>query len=74
MNAYRNEPNVSTDGSNVETYVAMQLENRQLGAWAGVPFYFRVRESTCVATQYERIAISFKQAPMRHSTTRLLKP
>ncbi len=39
VNAYRNEPNVAAD-SNIETYVAMQLEIDNW-RWAGVPFYFR---------------------------------
>jgi glucose-6-phosphate 1-dehydrogenase len=57
--AYRNEPNVATD-SNVETYVAMQLEIDNW-RWAGVPFY--VRTGKHMSSRNTEIAICFKQAP-----------
>jgi glucose-6-phosphate 1-dehydrogenase len=59
VNAYRNEPNVATE-SNVETYVAMQLEIDNW-RWAGVPFYFRTGKH--MSQRNTEIAISFKQAP-----------
>jgi len=58
-NAYRNEPNVTAD-SNVETYVAMQLEIDNW-RWAGVPFYFRTGKH--MSQRDTEIAIRFKQAP-----------
>ena len=59
VNAYRNEPNVATD-SNIETYVAMQLEIDNW-RWAGVPFYFRTGKH--MSGRLTEIAIRFKQAP-----------
>jgi glucose-6-phosphate 1-dehydrogenase len=59
VNAYRNEPNVSAD-SNIETYVAMQLEIDNW-RWAGVPFYIRTGKHMSQRTT--EIAIRFKQAP-----------
>jgi len=59
VNAYRHEPNVAPD-SNVETYVAMQLEIDNW-RWAGVPFYFRTGKHMSQRTT--EIAIRFKQAP-----------
>jgi glucose-6-phosphate 1-dehydrogenase len=59
VNAYRNEPNVATD-SNVETYVAMELEIDNW-RWAGVPFY--VRTGKHMSSRNTEIAICFKQAP-----------
>ena len=57
--AYRDEPKVSPQ-SNVETYVAMQLEIDNW-RWAGVPFYIRTgKHMTCRKTE---VAIRFKQAP-----------
>jgi glucose-6-phosphate 1-dehydrogenase len=59
MTAYRQEPNVSAE-SNVETYVAMQLEIDNW-RWAGVPFY--VRTGKHMSQRTTEIAIRFKQAP-----------
>jgi glucose-6-phosphate 1-dehydrogenase len=59
VNAYRSEPNVPAD-SNVETYVAMQLEIDNW-RWAGVPFY--VRTGKHMSQRTTEIAIRFKQAP-----------
>ena len=39
VKAYRDEPNVAPD-SNIETYVAMELEIDNW-RWAGVPFFIR---------------------------------
>ena len=57
--AYRNEPNVAPD-SNIETYVAMELEIDNWH-WAGVPFY--VRTGKHMTERLTEIAIRFKQAP-----------
>jgi glucose-6-phosphate 1-dehydrogenase len=57
--AYRNEPNVTAD-SNIETYVAMELEIDNW-RWAGVPFY--VRTGKHMSLRNTEIAIRFKQAP-----------
>jgi glucose-6-phosphate 1-dehydrogenase len=59
VKAYRNEPNVATD-SNIETYVAMQLEIDNW-RWAGVPFYIRTGKH--MSQRKTEIAIRFKQAP-----------
>jgi glucose-6-phosphate 1-dehydrogenase len=59
VNAYRQEPNVAPD-SNVETYVAMQLEIDNW-RWAGVPFYIRTGKH--MSQRDTEIAIRFKQAP-----------
>src|SRR6478609_5793512 len=59
VNAYRNEPNVAPN-SNIETYVAMQLEIDNW-RWAGVPFYFRTGKH--MSQRLTEIAIRFKQAP-----------
>ena len=58
-NAYRQEPNVAPD-SNIETYVAMQLEINNW-RWAGVPFYLRTGKH--LSQRNTEIAIRFKQAP-----------
>ena len=57
--AYRDEPDVAKD-SNVETYVAMQLEIDNW-RWAGVPFYLRTGKN--MASRSTEIAIRFKKAP-----------
>jgi glucose-6-phosphate 1-dehydrogenase len=57
--AYRQEPDVAPD-SNVETYVAMQLEIDNW-RWAGVPFY--VRTGKHMSQRETEITIRFKQAP-----------
>jgi glucose-6-phosphate 1-dehydrogenase len=57
--AYRDEPDVAPD-SNVETYVAMELEIDNW-RWAGVPFY--VRTGKHLSERVTEIAIRFKQAP-----------
>jgi glucose-6-phosphate 1-dehydrogenase len=57
--AYRQEPNVAPN-SNVETYVAMQLEIDNW-RWAGVPFYLRTGKY--MSERNTEIAIRFKQAP-----------
>jgi glucose-6-phosphate 1-dehydrogenase len=57
--AYRQEPNVAAD-SNIETYVAMQLEIDNW-RWAGVPFYLRTGKY--MSQRNTEIAIRFKQAP-----------
>jgi glucose-6-phosphate 1-dehydrogenase len=57
--AYRQEPNVAPN-SNVETYVAMQLEIDNW-RWAGVPFYLRTGKY--MSQRNTEIAIRFKQAP-----------
>ena len=57
--AYRQEPNVAPD-SNIETYVAMQLEIDNW-RWAGVPFYLRTGKH--MSQRNTEIAIRFKQAP-----------
>ena len=57
--AYRDEPNVSPR-SNIETYVAMQLEIDNW-RWAGVPFYIRTGKH--MSQRKTEIAIRFKQAP-----------
>jgi glucose-6-phosphate 1-dehydrogenase len=59
VNAYRNEPNVAPN-SNVETYVALQLEIDNW-RWAGVPFYIRTGKH--MSQRMTEIAIRFKQAP-----------
>ncbi len=59
VQAYRHEPNVA-DNSNVETYVAMQLEIDNW-RWAGVPFFLRTGKH--LARRMTEIAIAFKQAP-----------
>jgi glucose-6-phosphate 1-dehydrogenase len=59
LSAYRKEPNVAPD-SNIETYVAMQLEIDNW-RWAGVPFY--VRTGKHMSQRTTEIAIRFKQAP-----------
>ncbi len=58
-NAYRKEPDVAAD-SNIETYVAMQLEIDNW-RWAGVPFYIRTGKH--MSHRLTEIAIRFKQAP-----------
>ena len=58
-NAYRAEPNVAPD-SNIETYVAMQLEIDNW-RWAGVPFFIRTGKH--MSRRVTEIAIRFKQAP-----------
>ena len=59
VTAYRQEPDVAPD-SNVETYVAMQVEIDNW-RWAGVPFY--VRTGKHLSHRSTEIAICFKQAP-----------
>jgi glucose-6-phosphate 1-dehydrogenase len=59
VQAYRSEPNVADD-SNVETYVAMELEIDNW-RWAGVPFF--VRTGKHLSRRMTEIAIAFKQAP-----------
>jgi glucose-6-phosphate 1-dehydrogenase len=59
VKAYRKEPNVAA-GSNIETYVAMQLEINNW-RWAGVPFYIRTGKH--MSRRKTEIAIRFKQAP-----------
>ena len=59
LRAYREEPNVAAD-SNVETYVAMQLEIDNW-RWAGVPFF--VRTGKHMSRRTTEIAVCFKQAP-----------
>src|SRR6185437_6547999 len=59
VSAYRSEPNVAAD-SNIETYVAMQLEIDNW-RWSGVPFY--VRTGKHMSKRITEIAIRFKQAP-----------
>ena len=59
VKAYRDEPNVAPD-SNVETYVAMELEIDNW-RWAGVPFYIRTGKH--MSQRLTEIAIRFKQAP-----------
>jgi glucose-6-phosphate 1-dehydrogenase len=59
VKAYREEPNVAAD-SNIETYVAMELEIDNW-RWAGVPFYFRTGKH--MSGRKTEIAIRFKQAP-----------
>jgi len=57
--SYRQEPDIAAN-SNVETYVAMQLEIDNW-RWAGVPFY--VRTGKHMSQRKTEIAICFKQAP-----------
>jgi glucose-6-phosphate 1-dehydrogenase len=57
--AYREEPDVAAD-SNVETFVAMQLEINNW-RWAGVPFFIRTGKN--MSHRNTEIAIRFKQAP-----------
>jgi len=57
--AYRSEPKVAKD-SNVETYVAMELEIDNW-RWAGVPFFIRTGKH--MSRRLTEIAIRFKQAP-----------
>ena len=59
VKAYRQEPDVAPD-SNIETYVAMQLEIDNW-RWAGVPFYLRTGKH--MSQRNTEIAIRFKQAP-----------
>src|SRR5713226_9823574 len=59
VKAYRQEPNVAP-GSNIETYVAMELEIDNW-RWAGVPFFIRTGKH--MAERMTEIAIRFKQAP-----------
>jgi glucose-6-phosphate 1-dehydrogenase len=71
--AYRQEPNVAPD-SNVETYVAMELEIDNW-RWAGVPFY--VRTGKHLSVRNTEIAICFKQAPyaaFQHTPVDTLRP
>jgi glucose-6-phosphate 1-dehydrogenase len=56
-NAYRQEPNVAPN-SNIETYVAMQLEIDNW-RWAGVPFYLRTGKY--MSQRNTERAIRFKQ-------------
>jgi glucose-6-phosphate 1-dehydrogenase len=56
---YRQEPDVVPD-SDVETYVAMQLEIDNW-RWAGVPFYIRTGKH--LTQRNTEIAIRFRQAP-----------
>jgi glucose-6-phosphate 1-dehydrogenase len=56
---YRQEPDVAAD-SNIETYVAMQLEIDNW-RWAGVPFYLRTGKH--LSQRNTEIAICFKHAP-----------
>jgi glucose-6-phosphate 1-dehydrogenase len=56
---YRQEPDVAPS-SNIETYVAMQLEIDNW-RWAGVPFYIRTGKN--LSQRNTEIAIRFKQAP-----------
>jgi glucose-6-phosphate 1-dehydrogenase len=57
--AYRDESNVAPD-SNIETYVAMELEIDNW-RWAGVPFFIRTGKH--MTERLTEIAIRFKQAP-----------
>jgi glucose-6-phosphate 1-dehydrogenase len=57
--AYRSEPGVAKD-SNIETYVAMELEIDNW-RWAGVPFFIRTGKN--LSRRLTEIAIRFKQAP-----------
>ncbi len=59
VRAYRNEPNVAPQ-SNIETYVAMELEIDNW-RWAGVPFFIRTGKH--MSERLTEIAIQFKQAP-----------
>ncbi len=59
VKAYREEPNVAPN-SNIETFVAMQLEIDNW-RWAGVPFYIRTGKH--MSRRMTEIAIRFKQAP-----------
>src|SRR5258708_3437915 len=59
VSAYRSEPDVAKD-SNVETYVAMELEIDNW-RWNGVPFYLRTGKH--MSQRCTEIAIRFKQAP-----------
>ncbi|MGZ5904538.1 MAG: glucose-6-phosphate dehydrogenase, partial [Reyranella sp.] len=59
VKAYRDEPRVAPD-SNIETYVAMELEIDNW-RWAGVPFFIRTGKH--LAERMTEIAIRFKQAP-----------
>jgi glucose-6-phosphate 1-dehydrogenase len=59
VKAYRQEPDVAPD-SDVETYVAMQLEIDNW-RWAGVPFFIRTGKH--MSHRNTEIAICFKQAP-----------
>jgi glucose-6-phosphate 1-dehydrogenase len=59
VKAYRQEPDVAAD-SNIETYVAMQLEIDNW-RWAGVPFYLRTGKH--LSKRNTEIAICFKRAP-----------
>ena len=52
VKAYRQEPDVAPD-SNVETYVAMQLEIDNW-RWAGVPFYIRTGKHMTAAQYRDR--------------------
>ena len=56
---YRDEASVASD-SNIETYVAMQLEIDNW-RWAGVPFFLRTGKH--LSQRATEIAIRFKQAP-----------
>jgi glucose-6-phosphate 1-dehydrogenase len=59
VKAYCEEPDVAPS-SNVETYVAMQVEIDNW-RWAGVPFYIRTGKH--MSKRSTEIAIRFKQAP-----------
>ena len=59
VKAYREEPDVAPK-SNIETYVAMQVEIDNW-RWAGVPFYLRTGKH--LSQRNTEIAICFKQAP-----------
>jgi glucose-6-phosphate 1-dehydrogenase len=59
VKAYRDETNVAPR-TEVETYVAMQLEVDNW-RWAGVPFFIRTGKHLC--ERLTEIAIRFKQAP-----------
>ena len=73
VKAYRQEPKVAPD-SNIETYVAMQLEIDNW-RWAGVPFYLRTGKH--MSQRNTEIAIRFKQAPyaaFQHTPVDTLRP
>jgi glucose-6-phosphate 1-dehydrogenase len=73
VKAYRQEPHVAPD-SNIETYVAMQLEIDNW-RWVGVPFYLRTGKH--MSRRNTEIAICFKQAPyaaFRDTPVDALKP
>jgi Cof subfamily protein (haloacid dehalogenase superfamily) len=77
VNAYRKEPNVAAD-SNIETYVAMQLEIDNW-RWAGVPFYLRTgkhmsQRNTEIAIRFAGIVLAITSGRPPRGMSMLIAP